>query len=84
MRSKPSLRQSPPPHHREKSSPPGLRWKEEIDLEIERLKTVLNDPRTSEQHKAIAQLRITGYQEFAARALTQPADWLRQMHFLAE
>ena len=84
MRSKYPLRKSPSPHHREQSPAPQLRWKEEIELEIQRLETVLRDPLATEQHKALVLSQIAGYQEFAAGVLTPPADWLRQMHLLAE
>lgn len=84
MRSKYSFYKPPSPHPREQSPTPRLRWKQEIELEIERLETVLRDPLATEQHKALVLSQIAGYQEFAARALTPPADWLQQMHLLGE
>lgn len=83
MCSKYSLCESPSPHHREQN-PTELRWIQEIELEIERLEIVLHDPLASDQHKALALSQIVGYQEFATRVFTPPADWLRQIYLLAE
>jgi len=57
---------------------------EEVQQEIERLKTILHDPFATEQAKAHAEAQIDRYQEIAGMALPAPADWLRQMHLLAE
>lgn len=53
-------------------------------MEINRLKTLLRDPSASPQQKARVQLQIAEYREIARMAPAAPADWVRQMHLLAE
>jgi hypothetical protein len=59
-------------------------WKEEVEQEIERLTSILRDPFAPSQAKVQAQAQIARYQEIAGLALPASADWIRQMHLLAE
>ena len=58
-------------------------WKEDVKLEIERLKAMLHDPAVTEEEKAIAESQIANYHEMSVTAARPPADWLRQMYLLA-
>jgi len=59
-------------------------WKEEVKFEIERLKALLRDPVLTEEEKAIAQSQIANYQETVKLGARPSADWLHQMHLLAD
>lgn len=84
MRSKPSSRRYPSRRPRKQNSPAAVRCKKEIQRQITRLNAILQDPLTTAQQKAVAQLQIAECQESAAMVLAPPADWLRQMDLLAE
>lgn len=58
-------------------------WKEEIRFEIERLKSVLRDPESTNEEKAIAQSQIANYQEMSVMATRPAAEWLQQIYLLA-
>jgi hypothetical protein len=59
-------------------------WREEVKFEIDRLKTLLRDPILTDEEKAIARSQIANYQEAAQLAPLPAADWLHQMHLLAD
>ncbi|HKE08954.1 MAG TPA: hypothetical protein VKB48_14070 [Candidatus Acidoferrum sp.] len=80
MRSKRSPRNSPLRRRRKQTPAADLR----VQLEIEHLKAILQDPLSTAQQKALALSQIAECQESAAVALALPADWLRQMDLLAE
>ena len=80
MRSKRSPRNSPLRRRRKQTPAADLR----VQLEIEHLKAILQDPLSTAQQKALALSQIAECQESAAVALAPPADWLRQMDLLAE
>jgi len=80
MRSKHSPRNSPLRRRRKQTPAADLR----VQLEIEHLKAILQDPLSTAQQKALALSQIAECQESAAVALALPADWLRQMDLLAE
>lgn len=84
MRSKHSPRKAPSPRHHKRSPAAEAYLAQELKLEIRRLKTLLRDPAATRQEKAKVQLRIAEFQEIACMAPAAPADWLRQMHLLAE